>query len=291
MGLFNFKNIENTIGGEKKEFGSNIKAVLEFKRHQDPGKNPETGMSADFLTEQGKEASMVDGRKVKGPEVKGYASPKLRAQETVDLMLQNVGDSVEVINKTTESLKGTKAEKLVNNQRETNEFNIRTRKELDAVNNFKNIMPLASARADEQIKGGAKLDKYSLIVQWYLDNPEICKANGVLTGHETATEIAERVATELGMTERLRKGREVRLINVTHGPKIEPFLQEAIGFKNLEEIGGALKPGESIQFQVDIDENKKKTVKLLFRDKEYAVDETPIKALAQEYRDRIEGGK
>ena len=94
MSLLNFKNIENTVGAEKKEFGSNIKAVLEFKRHQDPGKNPETGMSADFLTEKGKEASTADGQKIKDPTVKGYASPKLRAQETVDLMLQNVNDDV-----------------------------------------------------------------------------------------------------------------------------------------------------------------------------------------------------
>ncbi|MDP2944677.1 MAG: hypothetical protein Q8N57_03905 [bacterium] len=291
MGLFNFKHIEKPAGAEKKEFGSDIKAILEFKRHQDPGKNPTTGMSADFLTEKGKEASMADGQKIEELAVKGYASPKLRAQETVDLMLQNVSDDVRIINKTTESLKGTGAEKLVNNQREANEFNIRTRKELDAIADFSKVMPLASAWAEEQIKDGAKLDKYSLIVQWYLDNPEVCKANGVLTGHETATEIAARVATELGMTERFYKGSEVRLINVTHGPKIEPFLREMVGFKNLEEIGGALQPGENIQFQVSIDENKKKTVKLLFRGKEYAVDEGRITALAQEYRDRIEGGK
>jgi len=286
MGLFNFNKLERPA--EKEDFGSNIKATLEFKRHQVPGKTPE-GMSADFLTPEGQTAAAQDGEKVEESAIKGYASPKLRAQETVDLMLQNVDDDVRVINKTTESLKGTGAEKLTNNQRETNEFNIKTKKELDATANFAKIMPLASAWADEQIKTGAKLDKYSLVVQWYLDNPEICKENGVLGGHETATEIAERVAVELGMTERFYNGSEVRLVNVTHGPKIEPFLQEIVGFKNLEEIGGALQPGESIKFAVSIDGNKSKAVKLLFRDKEYPVDEAQIKALAQEYRDKLEG--
>jgi hypothetical protein len=57
----------------------------------------------------------------------------------------------------------------------------------------------------------------------------------------------------------------------------------------LEEIGGALQPGESIKFAVSIDGNKSKAVKLLFRDKEYPVDEAQIKALAQEYRDKLEG--
>lgn len=286
-----FNKIESLATPEQKEFGGNVKAILEFKRHQDPGKDPVTGMSADFLTEKGQGASADDGQKIAETTVKGFASPKLRAQETVDLMLQNVSDDVKVINKTTESLKGTKAENLVNNQRGENEFNVRTRKELDAVANFGKVMPLASAWAEGQIKEGAKLDKYSLIVQWYLDNPEVCKENGVLTSHETAVEIAERVSTELGLTERLYSGSDVRLVNVTHGPKIEPFLQEVINFKNLEEIGGALQPGESIQFKVNIDASKQKEVKLLFRDKEYSVDEIKIKDLAQEYRDRIKAGE
>ena len=300
MSFFNFGKVENsavagqiknTAESEQKEFGKNIKAVIEFKRHQDPGKDPVTGMSADFLTEKGQAAAAFDGSEIKEAAVKGYASPKLRAQETVDLMLQNVEDDTRVINKTLESLQGTKAENLNNNQRDVNEFNIRTRKELDATANFGKIMPLASAWAEEQMKLGAKLDKYSLIVQWYLDNPEICKENGVLTGHETAVEIGERAAIELGMTERFYNGSEVRLINVTHGPKIEPFLREIIGFRNLEEIGGALTPGEKIEFAVGIDANKQKTVKLLFRDKEYSVDESKIKDLSQEYRNNIEGKK
>ena len=286
MGLFNFG--EKPVTLEKKEFGRDIEATLEFKRHQDPGKTPE-GMSADWLTEKGQAASAVDGKNIEAAHVKGYASPKKRAQETVDLMLQNVGEDVHIINKTMESLQGTGAEKLTNNQRESNKFNIRTQKELDATANFAKIMPIASAWAEEQIKGGAKLDKYSLIGQWYLDNPEVCKENGVLGGRETAAEIAERVAVELGMTERLYSGSNVRLINVTHGPKIEPFLQEVVGFKSLEEIGGALQPGESIKFAVTIDNNKQKTVKLLFRDKEYPVDETKIRDLSQEYRDNLEG--
>lgn len=280
-----FNKIENPRKPE--DFGRDIQAILEFKRHQVPGKTPE-GMSADFLTPEGQEAAMQDGSKIGETVVKGYASPKLRAQETVDLMLQNVNDDVKVINKTTESRLGTKAEKLVNNQRETNEFNIRTRKELDATANFNKVMPLASAWAEEQIKGGAKLDKYSLIIQWYLDNPEVCRANGVLDGHETAAEIAERVAVELGMTERFYNGSDVRLVNVTHGPKIEPFLREVIGFKSLEEVGGALQPGESMEFIVNIDGDKNKSIKLSFRGQKYDVDEQQIKDLSQEYRDRID---
>lgn len=299
MGLFNFKMEKGAVpeqAPEKKEvFGHNIKAVLEFKRHQDPGKTPE-GMSADWLTEKGQVAAREDGAKIEEATVKGFASPKLRAQETVDLMLQNVDDDVRVINQKLETLEGTRAAvgSRTDKERDKNEFNIRTRKELDATANFAKIMPIASAWADEQIKAGAKLDKYSLIVEWYLDNPEKCRENGVLDGHETATEIAERVAVELGMTDRFKDNSEVRLVNVTHGPKIEPFLREVVGVENLEEIGGALKPGESVNFAVSIDDNKNKSVKLLFRDKEYPIEQNElekIKSLSQEYRDRIEGKK
>ena len=271
---------------EKNEFGRNIEAVLEFKRHQVPGKTPE-GMSADFLTPEGQTAAANDGSAIKEWNVKGFASPKLRAQETADLMLQNVDEDINIINRSTESLKGTDAEKRSDKLRPENTFSVRTKKELDVTANFAKIMPLAGAWAEEQIKNGAKLDKYALTVQWYLDNPEACRANGVLTGRETAAEIAERVATELGLTERLYNYSYVRLINVTHGPKLEPFLQEVIGFKSLVEIGGALQPGENFQFAVSIDENKKKTVQLIFRDQKYPVDEEQIKILAQEYRDKL----
>jgi len=305
MGLFNFGNVEQgkfvkkqeekeqkNIEAEKNKFGHNIEAILEFKRHQDPGKTPE-GMSADWLTEKGKAAAIEDGQKIYDPKVKGFASPKLRAQETVDLMLQSVDDDVMVINKSLASLQGTGAalENRTDQERKDNKFNIRTRRELDTTANFAKIMPLASAWADEQLKVDSKLDKYSLIVQWYLDNPEICKENGVLDSHETATEIAERVAIELGMTERFYNNSDVRLINVTHGPKIEPFLKEVIGFNNLEEIGGALRPGESFELAVSIDNNKQKITKVLFRNKEYPLDEKQIKDLAQEYRARIEMNK
>ena len=287
MNFFKFAEFKKNAA-EKQEFGTNITAAIEFKRHQDPGKTPE-GMSADWLTEKGQEASRQDAAGIEEMAVGGYASPKLRAQETVDLMLDNVDEGVAVVNKKMESLAGTGAENRSDKQREGNEFRIKTKKELDATANFAKVMPLASAWANEQMAAGAKLDKYSLIVQWYLDNPEVCRENGVLTSRETAAEIAERAATELGMTERFYSGSEVRLINVTHGPKLEPFLAEVIGLKNIEEMGGALKPGESFQFAVKIDENKKKEVKLLFRGKEYAVDEAQIKSLAQEYRDRLKG--
>ncbi len=295
MGIFNKMsdnlNKESLSGNQKKEkgserFGFDIKAVIEFKRHQIPGKDPETGMSADYLKPEGQDAAAQDGTKIKEEVVKGYASSKLRAQETVDLMLQNVDDDVRVINKTHDSLTGTVTEES-KNQRGDNKFTIRVAKELAVVDNWLKIKPFADDWVKKQIEAGSKLDKLSLTVQWYLDNPGICKEYGVLTAHEEATNIAERAAIELGMIDRLYSKGNVRLVNVSHAPNIIPFLQEVIGFKKIEEIGGALQPGENMELMVNIDHDKNKIVKLLFRDKEYLVEEDRIKALAQEYRDRV----
>lgn len=282
--FFHFSKRESVP--DKEKFGRDIEAKLTFIRHQDPGKTPE-GMSADFLTEKGQLAAQEQGGTIEAPKVAGYASPKLRAQETEDLILQNVNEGTEVINKKLAELEGTRAAQRGDNQRPENRFRIKVRKELDALVNFGNIKPQIDAWVAEQKKAGDERGVYDLMIEYYLDNPEVDKAGDVLTPREAAAEIAERAATELGMTERFYQGSQVEMVNVTHGPKLEPFLQEVIGFKSLVEIGGAVQPGEGLSFMVKIDNQGQKETKLLFRGKEYAVDEEKIKELAQEYRDRL----
>jgi len=279
-----FKSVERKEESEK--FGRNIETKISFIRHQIPGKTPE-GMSADFLTPAGQEAAKSKGANIEGLHAGAYASPKLRAQETVDLMFQNVNDDVNVVNRELSSLKDTKAEKRSDKQRPDNQFRVKVKKELDALVNFGKIKPQIDAYSAEQKAQGDKRSDLDLMVEYYLNNPEIDKANGILTPREAAAEIAERAATELGMTERFYNDSKVELVNVSHGPKLEPFLQQVIGFKSLTEIGGAVQPGEGFSFEVKINEAKEKEVKLLFRDKEYPVDEEQIKTLAQEYRDKL----
>ena len=91
------KHFEQTTSLEKKEFGKNVHAVLEFLRHATPGKTPE-GMSADFLTGSGQEMAKGLGKqRPKEKKVGGYSSPAKRAQETGDLYLDYTDDSVEVV--------------------------------------------------------------------------------------------------------------------------------------------------------------------------------------------------
>lgn len=277
---------EKIFRPEKGEFGKNIHAVLEFLRHATPGKTPE-GMSADFLTEGGQEMARGLGKTRPNEEkIAGYSSPAKRAQETGDLYLDNADESIEVINKT---LAETKASYPA--QKEGNTFRMKTKRELAPVAGFAKIMPLCQAYAKAQKEAGSKATALTHIIQFYLDNPDKCKELGVDSPREAAAGIAERVATELGMTDRFYEDTDIRLINVTHGPKLEPFIKEVIGFDRLEDIGGAVNEGENIQFIVDIDADKNKKVTMNFRGKDYEL--TPeqietIKTMSQEYREKLE---
>ncbi|OHA22967.1 MAG: hypothetical protein A3B98_02915 [Candidatus Taylorbacteria bacterium RIFCSPHIGHO2_02_FULL_43_55] len=171
---------------------------------------------------------------------------------------------------------------------------MKTKQELAPVAGFAKIMPLAQAYAKEQKEAGSKTDALTHIIQFYLDNPELCRENGVDLPRDSASAIAYRVATELRMTERLYEDTDIRLINVSHGPKLEPFLKEIVGFEKLEDIGGAVKEGEGLQFEVDIDDQKNKKVTLVFRDKKYEL--TPrqidtISELSEEYKEKMKGEK
>ncbi|MBU0706853.1 hypothetical protein KKG41_00590, partial [Patescibacteria group bacterium] len=263
-------------------------------RHEVPGKTPD-GMSADYLTEEGQQRASERGGEITEKNVAGYASPKLRAQETVDLGLQEVDAGVRVINGQLEALKGTGAEGRTDSQRPENAFRIKTKKELGVAENFKRIMEDAKAWATDQIDSGSKRSTYDLVVQFYLDNEELCQERGVTTPNESARQTAYRAAREIRMTDHFLEDSDVRLINVSHGPKLEPFLKQVLidsagkkGFESLEEIGGALNPGERFELKVDIDNQGEKTIKLLLRGEEYDIDMDKVSGLADEYEESLE---
>src|SRR3989338_747736 len=279
------KNIETATSVERKEFGKNVHVVLEFLRHATPGKNPD-GTSADFITEGGKEMAKELGKtRPEEEKIAGYSSPAKRAQETGDLYLDNTDESIEVINRKLSEIPAGYTK-----QKEGNTFRMKTKQELAPVAGFEKIMQKEKECAKQQKEEGSKLDDLSLIFQFYLDNPELCKENAVDSPREAASGIAYRVATELKMTDRFYEDTDVRLINVTHGPKLEPFLKEVLGFNRLEEIGGAVKEGENVQFEVNINEKKEKEIKMMFRGLEYELNPEQIKKiseLSEEYKEKL----
>lgn len=284
-----FEKMMGNSAEQERKYGLNVHAVLEFGRHEAPGKTPE-GMSADYLTDEGKQNAAKRGNAIEEENVAAYASPKLRAQETVDLEMRAADllseGAVNVVNKRMEDMPGGLIKEGV--QKEGNKFRVKVSEELDATADFGKIMPLAQAYAKEQVNAGSERSGYDLIVQFYLDNAELCEQEGIDTPHESATHIAYRAAREVGMTEKFLNDTDIRLVNITHGPKLEPFLLEVVDdFENMGDFGGALNPGESFNFEVNTDSNGNRNVKLNLREKSYDVNEEQLQLLATEYRDKI----
>ncbi|MFA6466534.1 MAG: hypothetical protein WCV71_01585 [Patescibacteria group bacterium] len=281
--------VNREMPSSPEKYGQNVHAVLEFGRHEIPGKTPE-GMSADWLTEQGKQNAATRGGEIKEANVAAYASPKERAQETVDLEMQAADifseGGVNVVNKRSSDLpEGLLKEGI---QKKDNAFKVKVAEELDAVPNFAKIMPACQAWAEAEKQAGSKRGAYELIVQYYLDNTDLCEKEGVTTPHQAATEIAYRVAREVGMTEKFLNNTDIRLVNITHGPKLEPFLMAVVDdFETLEDMGDALKPGESFELEVDTDQAGVKTIKLKLRGKYYEVNNKALAELSDEYLKKV----
>ncbi|MDP2684395.1 MAG: hypothetical protein Q8P20_05040 [bacterium] len=276
------KNVEKSTGHD-------VEIIASFRRHFDPKKNPE-GMSLDELSDKGRQQSADLGPELSG-KIKGYSSPKERAQDTIDIAFQNVDENADIINQRL----------LEEEQTETGrQFNIRIKKELDTVPGVKDLILKAMKLADKELKPDDEMTKYDFIIQYYLDHPEEISEPGG-TPHEAAQDIAARVDMYRRMSDRLYDGSEVRLENATHGPKLEPFLQQVMirregdkqirGFDNVMEIGGAFKPGENFETVIRKDEQGNETMFLQVRGQEYEIDMETVKTLAQEYKDRIKQQK
>ena len=160
--------LRNPEANQEGRFGRNVRVEIEFMRHEVPGKTP-TGMSADFLTEQGQENAAAKGQTIDKP-VKGYSSPKLRAQETIEMKLQNTPEDVQVINRflIDPASQGKKTVgQIAIGQKSENAFNIRLRPELDTARNFDKIMPEAKTWAQGQIKNDSPRGEHDFIILYF----------------------------------------------------------------------------------------------------------------------------
>ncbi len=294
---------ENSIAREKyignkdlesRDFGHNITMIMTFMRHEQPGKTPE-GLSADFLTEEGELSATKRGGERKIENLKIYSSPKFRAQRTVNLVAENVDETINVINKTFTETTNVNPK----NEASKNKFIVREVKELDAIKNMGPLYLEGMRHADTLIAQGDKHSQLDLAVQYVLDNPERSKELNSLTPEEIASEMAHRITYETQMSNKFYNNSKVELLHGTHGPRFEPFLQQVIvnddgthGFKHLDEIGGAAKPGEGfsiIQKRSTKDEinNDNYSLELTYKNKTYQVDLIRLKELAVLYKKEV----
>ncbi|MCD4694046.1 hypothetical protein K8R62_01680 [bacterium] len=272
--LFNEQMERGSV--EKKELGDEeVRVLSRFRRHANPEKDPETGLSFDALNEAGIEQAEVIGcnskqegraEKIK----KSFNSPNHRTWETVRYMLDGAGK---------EEVKSYEKEEL-DTLPWLDEDKKRLLKKEDGSN--RSLPELVNA-----ILYDKKIDDVKNTV---------------------AERMAWRVKVATNMPKYLEKGDDVEVESVTHGPNQEILLSKIlkvknesgngqIGFDNTDVIGGMFQPGEGFEVENYIDskgeENKKIVIYRMEDDgttikekKEYEADWDKVDELAESYRSK-----
>ncbi|PIR57311.1 MAG: hypothetical protein COU72_01595 [Parcubacteria group bacterium CG10_big_fil_rev_8_21_14_0_10_41_35] len=241
---------------EKEKFGRDVQIHAIFMRHGEKAASGE-------LTEEGKNQADRFGEELESKDaIKGYSSPVKRVIETV--------------------------ERAIENSPHDKKLTTRIRTELG-------ISPSTSKEFLEKYR---ELEKrgHNAAAEWHLSFGANRPDAETPSPHENAEAIAYILNKYIRMADRLYSGSEVDLINGTHQGFPEALLKEILirqegdkkilGFEELEEIGGALRPTEGMEFSIKTDEDGNKLVKLQFRGKTYDLDMDKLVALAEEYAKR-----
>lgn len=241
---------------QQEKFGRNVEIHAIFMRHGEKNSNGD-------LTEEGKKQAAEFGENIeKKDAIKGYSSPVKRAIETVEKVIANAPHD----------------KKLVTRVRTEIGISAATSKQfLEQYRKFEKQGPDAAA-------------------EWHLSFGNNRPDAETPSPHENAAAIACVLNKYINMSDRLYSGSQVDLINGTHQGFPEALLKEIlirqegnqkiIGFENLKEIGGALKPTEGMEFFIKTDEKGNKVIKLNFRGESYGLDMEKLTALAEEYEKR-----
>lgn len=242
---------------QEKRFGNNVEVHVIFMRHGEKGEG-------GALTEKGKKQATEFGVNLeKRDAIKGYSSPIQRAIETVEQVIESAPHD--------------------------KKLNTRIRAEIS--------IPPSS---EEFLKKFRELEKQApdAAAEWYLSFGAERPDDETLSPHEVAESFAYVIKRYMRMADKLYSGSNIDLINATHQGLPEALLKEilirkvgdkeVVGFEKLEDIGGALKFTEGVEFLIKTDEqgNKKSTV--IFRGKEYDVDMAKLSDLAKTYEERQE---
>lgn len=275
----------------ERQRGRNVHFVFSFSRHEIPDKD-ESGMSMDKITAEGlTHAEEVGKGDTEMPFVMitGSKSAK-RARETGSAYKKGLDANglADVINKSADA-GGV-------------EFGVYAFADQNPVAEAAKILKPILAEGKEYVKSGELKpeDLEAWAINRYMMTPDSeFKKAGVATPRETAMELAHRLGQGLQMSARLFEGLDTKVKNFTHGPKLEALLkfilvQEngKVGFDDLNEIGGAFKPGEAMDFVIDRDEKGElKSIKVKFRGKEYAIKMSVVDRLIEDFYTKTERGK
>lgn len=132
--------------------------------------------------------------------------------------------------------------------------------------------------------------------EWYLSFGTEKPDSETTSPHEIAESFAYVLTKYLRMADKLYTGSNIDLINGTHQGLPEALLKEIlirekddqkiIGFDKLEDIGGALKFTEGMEFLIKVDEQGNKSLKLNFRGQTYDLEMDKLNELAKSYEEK-----
>lgn len=238
---------------ESEKFGRDVQIHAIFMRHGEKATSGE-------LTEEGKNQAVKFGEKLENRDaIKGYSSPVQRVLETVNTVVENSPHD--------------------------KKLNTRIRTEF--------AIPVFSKEATKKYKDLEKLGSNEA-AEWYLSFGSEKPDSGTVSPQEVAKSFAYIVQKYIDMTDKLYSGSNIDLINGTHQALPEALLKEIlvrkqderkiVGFEKLEDIGGALKPTEDMEFFIKTDDKGNKEVKLHFRSQIYDIDLPILHELAESYK-------
>jgi broad specificity phosphatase PhoE len=237
-------------------FGRNVEIHAIFVRH---GEKSESGE----LTDEGKKQAAEFGKNLESKDaVKGYSSPVQRAIETVEQIIENSPHD--------KKLK-TRIRTEIGIPPSSQEF-------------YKKFKELEKQGPDEAAK-------------WFLSFGAERPDPETASPHEVAESFAYILTKYFKMADKLYSGSNIDLVNGTHQGLPETLLkevlkrkiddnEEVVGFDNLEEIGGALKFTEGMEFIIKTDERGDKKLTVNFRGQEYDIDMAKLNELAKSYAEK-----
>lgn len=237
------------------KFGRNVEIHAIFLRH---GEKDEDGN----LTEEGKKQAVELGGGLNSKDaIKAYSSPVQRALETVKQVIENAPHD--------------------------RKLNTRVRAEIGIPPSSKEF--LKKFRELEKLAPGAA-------AEWYLSFGQEKPDLETTSPHEVAESFAYVLTKYLRMADKLYSGSNIDLINGTHQGLPEALLkeimvrrkgdEELVGFEKLEDIGGALKFTEGMEFLIKVDERGNKALKLNFRGQTYDIAVGKLLDLAKSYEEK-----
>lgn len=241
---------------ETERFGRNVEIHAVFVRH---GEKNESGE----LTDEGKKQAAEFGKTLESRDaIKGYSSPVQRVIETVEQIIENSPHD--------KKLK-TRIRTEIGTPPPSQEFN-------------KKFRELEKQGPDDAVK-------------WFLSFGTKKPDAETVSPHEVAESFAYILTKYFKMADKLYSGSNIDLVNGTHQGLPEALLKEVLkrknddgeeltGFDNLEEIGGALKFTEGMEFLIKVDEWGDKKLTVNFRGQEYGIDMAKLNELAKSYAEK-----